>query len=258
MTDLDLPALARVVDDAADAARDETLPRFRRSQVELKADGTPVTEADLAAERTIRAILRDALPNAAIVGEELEDERTGARLEWLIDPIDGTIAFSRGIPTYSTLIALAVDGTPVLGMIDLPGLGERYSGWRGGGVRCNGHPVRVGEREELDDALIAHGDVFAFDDYGARDAWLRLSTDTRLLRGYTDGFGHAMVLRGAVDAMVDLSLNRWDVAPTEVLIGEAGGVCRRVTKRAGARDYGVIIGNRSMVDGLATRLDLGE
>ena len=116
-----LEQAARSAETAADAARAEILPRFRNVPVETKRDGSPVTEADLAAERVIRDCLADAFPEYAILGEEFG----GAAAQgpcWVVDPIDGTIAFSRGIPLFTTLIALLEDGEPVLGLIDLPTL----------------------------------------------------------------------------------------------------------------------------------------
>jgi len=222
---LDLEHAAAVASHAADLARRETLARFRNVEVETKRDGSPVTEADRAAERAIRAALGEAFPDHAILGEELGGERDDARPTWVVDPIDGTIAYSRGLPLYSTLIALLVDGSPRVGLIDLPALGERYVGWQGGGCRRNGEPVRVSTRSDLASAIVSHGDPFCFDAAGMRPAFERMSRRLRMLRGYTDAFGHALVLGGGVDAMVDVDLNPWDVAATQVLVPEAGGAC---------------------------------
>ena len=106
MATRDLPALARIAEAASDAARREILPRFRAVDVEIKKDGSPVTEADRAAERAIREVLRQATPEIAILGEEYGAEGAGG-LCWLVDPIDGTIAYSRGLPLFGTLISLA-------------------------------------------------------------------------------------------------------------------------------------------------------
>ena len=159
-----LERAAAVASRAADAARRETLSRFRSVAVESKADGSPVTEADRASERTIRAALGAAYPEFGLLGEEYgSDNLEGGwkkhpRPVWVIDPIDGTIAYSRGLPLYSTLIALIEDGEPVLGLIDLPALDERYLGWKGGGCRRNGEPVRVSQASDLKRALVSHAD----------------------------------------------------------------------------------------------------
>jgi histidinol-phosphatase len=249
MAGLDLEQMARVAEAAAEAARREILPRFRQVAVEIKQDGTPVTEADRAGERAIRAVLREATPEIGILGEEYGAEGSGGRC-WIVDPIDGTISFSRGLPLFGTLIALVEEERPVLGLIDLHALGERTLGWRGGGVRCNGAPVRVSSCARLEDAIVAHGDPVALEGFGQRDAWLALARDLPRLRGYTDCFGHAQVVRGSVDAMVDLSLNTWDAAATQILVEEAGGRCE--TLRLERRDYplGLVMGSPPLVERL--------
>ena len=115
----------------------------RIETADFKGVGNPVTEADRAAERAIRAVLREATPDIGILGEEYGEEGAPEGRRWLVDPIDGTIAFSRGVPLFGTLLALLEEGEPVLGLIDLPALDERTLGFRGGGVRRNGEPVRV-------------------------------------------------------------------------------------------------------------------
>jgi histidinol phosphatase-like enzyme (inositol monophosphatase family) len=242
----DLARAARAAEAAAERARAEILPRFRRVSAERKADGSPVTEADLAAERAIRETLRAATPEIAIVGEEYGREGAAGGLAWLVDPIDGTIAFSRGIPLYGTLLALVEDDEPLLGLIDLPGLGERYVGWKGGGCRRNGEPVRASAQADLRRALVSHGDPFCFELAGESRAFERMAREVPLLRGYTDAFGHAMVLSGAVDAMVDLHLNPWDAAATRVLIAEAGGACR-ITHYADGK-CGLVFGSPPLVE----------
>ena len=131
---------------------------------ETKVDGSPVTEADRAAERAIRETLRAAYPDHGLLGEEYgEDEagETGAP-KWIVDPIDGTISFSRGIPLFGTLIALTLEGETVVGVIDLPALGERYVGVRGGGCRRNGTLVRCSEAADLSRAFVSTGDPICF------------------------------------------------------------------------------------------------
>jgi len=253
MAKLDLAALARVAEAASEAARREILPRWKGVAVEIKKDGTPVTEADRAGERAIRAVLGEATPDIPVVGEEYGGE-AGGRF-WLVDPVDGTIAFSRGLPLFGTLIALVEDETPQLGLIDLHALGERTLGWRGGGVRCNGEPVRCSQRSELESAIVSHGDAYGFELFQEKPAYMALAGDLRMLRGYTDCFGHALTVRGGVDAMVDLSLNAWDAAPTQVLIEEAGGRCVTL-RREGASGYplGLVFGSPPLVERLLGNL----
>jgi myo-inositol-1(or 4)-monophosphatase len=252
--DLDLERAAAVAQQAADAARREILPRFRNVAVETKRDGSPVTEADRAAERAIRAALAAYDPAVGVLGEEYGDERGGADRWWVVDPIDGTIAFSRGIPLYSTLIALVVENEPVLGLIDLPSLDQRIVGFEGGGVRRDGTPIRVSEETDLRRAIVAHGDGFAFDFFGERAAHDRMAAELPMFRGYTDAFGHALVLQGSVGAMVDVGLNPWDAAATQCLVVEAGGRCITLDRSEEGRGLGLVFGGPALVEQLARYL----
>lgn len=261
MQSLNLAKAAQVAEQAADRARRETLSRFRSVAVETKSDGTPVTEADRSAEREIRKILRDAYPDFGLLGEEFgaEDIESGAVLEdaegpvWVVDPIDGTLSYSRGLPLYSTLIALVVDGKPVVGLIDLPTLDERYIAWSGSGCQRNGNPVRVSTQSDLSRALVSHGDPMCFDRAGQRPAFERLCREVPMLRGYTDAFGHAQVLSGGVDAMVDVDLNPWDIAASEILVAEAGG--KSIRRRGANGKFDFVLGSPALVDSLAEFLE---
>jgi len=248
MNPIDLEKVAVAACAAADLARAEILPRFRSVAVETKGDGTPVTEADRAAERVIRKRLQESFPEFSILGEEYGAEGQGEGPEWIIDPIDGTIGFSRGIPLFSTLIALAVDGEPVMGLIDLPALDERYVGWKGGGCRRNGVPTRVSEEADLRRAIISHGDPFCFDERGERSAFERMAREIPMLRGYTDAFGYAQVLGGGVGAMVDMGLRIWDIASIQILVPEAGGRCVTLSEHEGK--LGLVVGSPALVDQL--------
>ncbi len=252
MNSIDLEKVAAVACAAADLARAEVMPRFRSVAVEKKGDGTPVTEADFAAERVIRKQLQEGFPEFSILGEEYGAEGRSDGPEWIVDPIDGTLGFSRGIPLFSTLIALAVDGEPVMGLIDLPALGERYVGWKGGGCRRNGVPTRVSEETDLRTAIISHGDPFCFTERGELPALERMVREIPYLRGYTDAFGYAQVLGGGVGAMVDLGLRIWDVAPTQILVPEAGGRCVTLSEHEGK--IGLVVGSPSLVDQLTAFL----
>ncbi|MFI5319985.1 MAG: inositol monophosphatase family protein [Myxococcota bacterium] len=250
MARLDLAAALRCAEAAADAARREILPRFRNVAVEMKRDGSPVTEADRAAERAIREVLRSFDRELAILGEEYGAEGDASARGWVVDPIDGTISFSRGLPLYGTLIALVDEGVPVLGLIDLPSLGERTCGHRGGGVRRNGALVRCSQEHDFARAIISHGDPFAFELFGMKPAWERLAAATRILRGYTDAFGHAQVIGGGVAAMIDVNLNPWDAAATQALVPEAGGRCETLSPGPGGRGIGLVFGSPAIVERL--------
>jgi histidinol phosphatase-like enzyme (inositol monophosphatase family) len=251
---LDLESAARAAAAAADRARSEILPRFRAVGVETKADGSPVTEADRAAERAIREVLRAATPDFAIRGEEYGREGPEDGPCWLVDPIDGTIGFSRGIPLFTTLLALVIGEEPVLGLIDCPTLDERYVGWKGGGCRRNGVPTRVSQERDLRRAVVSHGDPFCFELAKQKPAFERMAREIPMLRGYTDAFGHAQVLGGGVGAMVDPFLNPWDAAPTQILVPEAGGRCLSFPVARGS--LGLVFGSPALVEQLAAFLDL--
>jgi histidinol phosphatase-like enzyme (inositol monophosphatase family) len=238
---------------AADRAREETLSRFRSVEVETKSDGSPVTEADRAAERAIRSLLQESFPDFGILGEEYGAQDVDEnRPYWVIDPIDGTICYSRGIPLFSTLIALVAGGESVLGVIDLPALDERYTGFEGGDCHRNEERVRVSQEKDLSRAIVSHGDPYCFDSAGQRAAFERMSREIPMLRGYTDAFGHAQVLGGGVDAMMDFDLNPWDAAATEILVREAGGDCRVYQQDNGK--IGLLFGSPSLVEQLAAFL----
>lgn len=237
---------------ACDRAREEILPRFRNVAVETKSDGSPVTEADRAAELAIRSVIEERFPADAILGEEFgekDESSTGSRRRWIIDPIDGTIAYSRGIPLFTTLVALLVEDEPVLGVIDLPAVDDRIGGYRGGGVWRDGKRLEVSKASQLEDALVCHGDLYCFDQSGLRPVYDALSTRVRTLRGYTDAFGHLLVLSGAADAMIDCDLNPWDAAATRVLAQEAGGVCW-VRERQSGEKLDLIFGGPRIVESI--------
>ncbi len=239
---LDPATLAVALEAAVAAAQEagrEALSRFRRPglRVEAREDGSPVTEADRAAERTLRAALIRRFPSISILGqEEGLDERSGSPLRWVVDPIGGTISYSRGIPLFGTAVALVdtAAGRSLLGVIHLPALGETYAGARGLGSFGDGERLQFGpgagagtpelgeDRADIPQILVAAGDPAQFRLAACGDVWPRL-TQSPLLRGYTDCFGHAMVLRGAVDVMVDPHLSPWDLAASTVLVEEAGG-----------------------------------
>ena len=246
-----LEAALAVAERACDRARREILARFRRVAVETKADGSPVTEADRAAERAIRDEIEAAFPDDAILGEEFGATARASRRRWVIDPIDGTIAFVRGIPLFTTLVSLVVDDVPVLGVIDLPAVGDRITGFRGGGVHRDGQPLSVSPRGRPEDTIVCHGDLFCFDRAGLRPVFERMAARLPILRGYTDAFGHGLVLSGAVEAMIDCDLNPWDAAATRVLCAEAGGLCW-VREREAGRKLDLVFGRPDVVERIGT------
>ncbi len=230
----------------------------RGPAVEHKADGSPVTVADREAETAIRAALRSDAMAAEfdILGEELGRRESGTRYRWLIDPIDGTRSFVNRIPLFGTIVALEdrEAHTALIGVIHLPVLNVTCSAARGLGCRRNGAPVSVSGDADLATSLIAAGDVAQFVSAGCEAMLPRLLGLCRYVRGYTDCFGHALVVGGAVGAMIDPALNPWDAAATEVLVEEAGGAfVTRPSRAAGKHD--IVFGAPKLVEQLVTALD---
>jgi histidinol phosphatase-like enzyme (inositol monophosphatase family) len=213
----------------ATEAAELTLRWFRRDDlaVERKADGTPVTEADRAAEALVRRRVREAYPDDGILGEE-EGERFGTSgRRWIVDPIDGTKAFTRGVPLYTTLLAVEDDGRPVVGVIVVPALGERVWASAGGGCFHDGRPCRVSEQSSLADAYLTTSSY----SHWSEAALVAAHRSGAALRTWGDGYGYLLVATGRIDAMVDPVVEPYDVAAMPVIIGEAGG---RFTDVSGA------------------------
>ena len=219
---------ADILEEATDIAERGAriaLSYFRQALlIESKADGSPVTVADKKTEEAIRLDLAKAFPDHGIVGEEFGHEASDRRFVWTIDPIDGTRSFIHGIPLFGTLISLLEDGEPVVGVAVMPALDETYVAAKGMGAFYDGLPLRVSSTQSLAGAFVSVGDSTAFETAGRGDYQRALLKESGLVRGYTDCFGHLLVLRGAIDAMVDPVVSIWDIAPLICLIQEAGGV----------------------------------
>jgi histidinol-phosphatase len=222
--------------ELADAAAAVTLAAFGgRQQVQLKADATPVTEVDAAAELAIRQLLAERRPADGVRGEEGGDSPGTSGRVWVVDPIDGTRMFAEGVPLWTTLIALRVGdqvGGPVLvGVADAPALGERYHAARGAGAWCNGRAIGVSAVDRLDESFVLHA---ALEEFGRPagsgvEALHRVVGGARASRGIGDGWAHLLVARGAAEALVEQGpCFEWDWAATSVIVEEAGGQVTRL------------------------------
>jgi histidinol phosphatase-like enzyme (inositol monophosphatase family) len=259
VTPIDTAALARARDlaiAAARAPRDVILARFRAPdlRVETKADGSPVTGADRESETIIRDHLRASAEfgRFEILGEEAGVDPGAGEHRWLIDPIDGTRAFGRGIPTFGTIVALEerASGRGLVGAIHLPVTGETLAAGRGLGANRDGRPLRASQATDLRTAIVSLPDVIDFRAGGLERGWAAVHQACDRVRGYTDCWAHALVISGAVDAMVEAGLSPWDVRATEVLIAEAGGaLLARPSRMEGKLD--VIFGSVELVPRLA-------
>jgi myo-inositol-1(or 4)-monophosphatase len=217
----DYLALAREI--ASEAGR-LTLEYFQKNLVvETKADGSPVTIADHRAEEYIRKRIASELPDHGIFGEEFGEDTGDATHRWIIDPIDGTLAFSRGVPLYATLLALEIEGRVKAGVAEFPALGESVSAAEGEGCFWNGRPCRVSTETCLERALVAYTEPRDFGNHGKAEAWERVRVATRYRTGWRDAYGHALVATGRIEAMLDPVMNPWDCGPFAVILPEAGG-----------------------------------
>lgn len=214
--------------------------------VDWKGDNTPVTLADRSVEETLRGRMLKETPGYGIWGEEFGRETGSTGREWVIDPLDGTKAFIHGVPLFGTLIALLDQGTPVLGLIDLPVLGERVWATRGGGAFRNGQPCRVSAVSRLEEALLLDGSITTMERLGHGPAWAGLRRRARLHRGWGDCYGHFLVAVGAAEVMADPIVEAWDIAPMAVILPEAGGRCTAfsggdgIAERSGISSNGLL------------------
>jgi histidinol-phosphatase len=227
--------LARRAADAADAV---TLPHFteRTFHLDWKANRTEVTEADRDAEAAISALLLAERPGHGLYGEEHGlAGAAGSPWQWVIDPIDGTSNFVRGIPVWATLVALVHDGEPVVGVVSAPALGRRWWAARGLGAFAGGAPCRVSAVASLAEAQVSITWSPGWDALGKSQHLLHPQQQAYRARGFGDFWQHVLVAEGAVDLAVDaVGLAPYDLAAVMVVVEEAGG---RFTDRDGVRTF---------------------
>ncbi len=214
-----------LADRLADAARAAIRPLFRSAySSERKADRSPVTEADRAAEEAMRRLIKAEFPRDAIQGEEFGFEPGNSGRTWVLDPIDGTTAFMAGRPIFGTLIALVQDGWPVLGVIDQAVLGERWVGATGRPTLFNGQPVRTRACRDLAEATIATTGPHYFDDHdGAHFMGLAAKTDHKRMVMGGDCYNYAMLAMGQIDIVCEANLKLHDFAALIPVVEGAGG-----------------------------------
>ncbi|TFB48956.1 inositol monophosphatase family protein [Cryobacterium tagatosivorans] len=232
-------ALALELADRADAISRE---RFHALDLVIttKPDRTPVTDADQAVERAIRAGLAERRPGDGILGEEYGAEGSGSR-QWIIDPIDGTAGFLRGIPIWATLIALAVDGVPVVGVVSAPALGKRWWARTGGGAwmldertpTAAPERLRVSGVSTLDDASLSYNSIQQWDSAGRLDSLIALSRRVWRTRAYGDMWSYMLLAEGHLDIAGEFDLQPYDMAALVPIVQEAGGRFTSVDGRDG-------------------------
>jgi myo-inositol-1(or 4)-monophosphatase len=217
------PYLDFAVETAYQAGR-LTLGYFRRGLTpDLKTDGTPVTVADKEAEELIRARIEKCFPGHAVLGEEFGADDKETSYLWLVDPIDGTKAFVRGVPLYGVLLGLEIGGRVEVGVAYFPALGEMVFAASGEGCYCNGRRVHVLDTPTLALGFISCTDPGSFDEYGRGAAWRRMQRAAYHRAGWSDAYGHALVATGRLELMCDPVMSPWDCGPFPVILREAGG-----------------------------------
>ncbi|OEV11313.1 histidinol-phosphatase [Streptomyces sp. Amel2xB2] len=253
--------LAHVLADAADAA---TMERFKALdlKVETKPDLTPVSEADKAAEELIRTSLKRTRPRDAVLGEEFGTEGHGSR-RWIIDPIDGTKNYVRGVPVWATLIALTELGEggdhPVVGLVSAPALNRRWWAAKGGGAytgRSLSQATRlhVSGVEAVRDASFAYSSLHGWEERGMLPGFLELTRDCWRTRGYGDFWPYMMVAEGSVDACAEPELSLWDMAAPTIIVQEAGGVFTGLDGRRGPHSGNALASNGLLHEEVLTYL----
>jgi len=210
--------------EAAKAAGEVALHYFRTNlKVETKADRTPVTQADRECEAKITEILSQHFPAHGFLGEEMGERAGQVNTRWIIDPIDGTKNFIRGIPFFATLIALEENGEITAGLMSGPAINDLLYARKGQGAFANGQQVRVSDVDDLNNAMLIHGGL---KDLKVRPCWepfLRLVDATARQRGFGDALGHSVVICGRAEVTLEPEIEPWDVAATKILVTEAGG-----------------------------------
>ena len=191
---------------------------------EFKADDTPVTVADREAETLIRERIGARYPRHAVLGEEYgEDEGSDADYRWVVDPIDGTKSFVRGVPLYGVLIGLEIEGVCEVGAAYFPAIDEMVCAATGEGCYRNGRRTSVSTTRSLAQGMVTFTDADSFEEHGRSAAWQRIRSSAGGTRGWSDAYGHALVATGRVDLMLDPIINPWDCGPFPPILREAGG-----------------------------------
>jgi histidinol-phosphatase len=238
----------------ADVADDITMRRFRALdlRVESKPDLTPVTDADLAAEEQLRHVLSRARPRDAVLGEESGRSGAGNRC-WVLDPIDGTANFVRGVPVWATLIGLMAGGEVVVGVVSAPALARRWWAARDGGAWAGrsltkASACRVSDVATLPDASLSYSELSDWKRHGRLDGFLSLAAAVWRARAYGDFWSHMLVAEGAVDVSAEPEVSLWDLAALQVIVEEAGGAFTDLTGKATPDGGSVVCTNGRLHD----------
>jgi len=244
----------------ADRADSITMERFGALdlRVDTKPDLTPVTDADQSTEKVLRDMLAAERPDDSVFGEEFGGSTTFTGRQWVLDPIDGTKNFVRGVPVWCTLIALLQDGTPTVAVISAPALARRWWATAGGGafVAFGGtsRPISVSAVSELDSASLSFSDLTTGWDQ-RREAFIALTDAVWRVRGYGDFWPYCLVAEGAIDIACEPEVKLWDIAPLDLLVREAGGRFTSIDGTPGPHGGSSIATNGLLHDEVVRRLN---
>jgi histidinol-phosphatase len=250
-----LPDWLALLDEIADDADAIALGFFRAGGlvVDEKADRSPVTEADRAIEESARSLVERRFPDLGVFGEEYGHTgmSSGARL--IIDPIDATRNFVRGIPIFASLLAIEDGGEVVAGLASAPALGMRWHAQRGAGAFCGSRLLRVSMVSAVGEAQLFHGDISGRAEGGVPRGLAVLAKQVERTRGFGDFYQHLLVAEGAGEVAVDPAVHPWDIAPLQVIVEEAGGCATTLT---GQRSIygGSLVSSNGLIHDEALRL----
>jgi len=249
--------LAHLLADDADSL---TMSRFKALdlRVTAKPDLTPVTDADTAVEESVRRTLGRARPRDAVHGEEMADTGWGPR-RWVVDPIDGTKNFVRGVPVWATLISLMVNDEVVVGVVSAPALGRRWWASRGGGAFAgrslmSSSPCRVSEVERLEDASLSYASISGWVEAGQGQEFVNLLRRCWRTRAYGDFWSYMLLAEGGVDIACEPDLELHDMAACSVIVTEAGGRFTDLQGRPGPLGTGAYATNGRLHDAVLAQL----
>jgi histidinol-phosphatase len=245
----------------ADEADSITMARFGALDLKVddKPDLTPVSDADLAVERAVRVVLAAERPDDAVLGEEFGGDATFEGRQWVVDPIDGTKNFVRGVPVWATLIALLQDGVPVVGVISAPALKRRWWAANGAGAYASfdgGEPTRISVSavDRLESASLSFASLSGWRDRGIRDQFIALTDEVWRVRGYGDFYSYCLLAEGALEIAAEPEVSLWDLAPLDILVREAGGRFTALDGSAGPHGGSAVASNGLLHDAVLERL----
>jgi histidinol-phosphatase len=247
--------------ELADAADSLTMPRFGAVdlRVDTKSDLTPVSDADQSVETALRETLSQRRPDDLVLGEEYGGTAVFEGRQWVIDPIDGTKNFVRGVPVWATLIALLRDGVPIVGVVSAPALQQRWWAGEGAGAFASvagGEPRRIAVSSvaDISSASLSLSSLDGWAKLGLRDRLIDLTDTVWRVRGFGDFWSYCLVAEGAVDIAAEPEVSLWDLAALDILVREAGGTFTSLDGTAGPHGGSAVATNGLLQEAVLTSL----